>query len=283
MTDYRAFIADHFDIVDKQAARVPFVLNPCQEVLSNCAAPRVIVLKPRQIGSTAYYAAEHATDFILEDNHRSVIVAHEASITAKLLDRVKFYLKCFEEKTGTSIPLKYNSRNELTRLDNNNTLYIGTAGASSFGRGDTIHKLLASEVAYYEQPDVMVGLLQAVPKDGRVVIESTANGYGNYYQVMWDRANRPEDPNPETGWNGFTPIFLDYTMMPEYQAEGWREAKLREFADPRLFTQEFPASPEEAFLSSGSPFFDIEALTRMMERDVPPVTQGSLSMEGVWL
>lgn len=276
MTDYKAFIADHFQIVDKHAALVPFNLWPHQERLLAEMDKRTIILKPRQIGSSAFWCALAATDFILEDNLRMVILAHEAGTTTRLIDRVKFYLRSFEEKTGMAIPYKYNSRGEMIRSDNGNTLYIGTAGNRTFGVGDTIHWLLCSEVSRFEDAEtVMTNVLQAVPREGRVIVESTANGYGNWYQLQWEKAQEPDST--------FKPIFISYKDVPEYQEPGWEEAKRGEYVDERLFRQDFPRTPEEAFLSSGNPFFDLEALQRLKEAATVTPTTGELSMEGIWL
>ena len=276
MTDYAAFIADHFEIVDKSGDLVPFLAWPHQKRILDEMTNRTIILKPRQMGSSAWNLAMLATDFILEDNIRLVIIAHDQGTTVRLIDRAKAYLRTFEQKTGVSIPLKYNNRGELIRSDNGNTLYIGTAGNRSFGVGDTIHKLLCSEVSRYEDAEtIMTNVLQAVPKDGWVMIESTANGYGNWYQLQWSKA--------ETGESSFKPIFISYKEVPEYSQEGWEEQKRGEYVDVRLFKQDFPESPEEAFLMSGNPFFDQEALSAMLKRDVVPETVGQLTMEGVWL
>lgn len=276
MTDYAAFIADHFEIVDKQGTLVPFVLWPHQNRILDEMTNRTIVLKPRQIGSSAFNLAMFATDFILEDNIRLVIIAHDQGTTTRLIDRAKSYIRTFEQKTGAKIPLKYNNRGEMIRNDNGNTLYIGTAGNRSFGVGDTIHKLLASEVSRYEDAEtVMTNVLQAVPKDGWVMIESTANGYGNWFQLQWDKAQTTEAT--------FSPIFLSWREVPEYQVEGWEEQKRGEYVDERLFAQDFPETPEEAFLMSGNPFFDVETVQRMLKTAPEPVLTGNMTMEGIWL
>lgn len=276
MTDYTSFIADHFEIVDKQGELVPFRLWPHQQRILDEMESRTIVLKPRQIGSSAFNLAIFATDFILEDNIRLVIIAHDQGTTTRLIDRAKAYLRSFEAKTGISIPLKYNNRGEIIRSDNGNTLYIGTAGNRSFGVGDTIHKLLASEVSRYDDAEtVMTNVLQAVPKDGWVMIESTANGFGNWYQQQWAKA--------EAGESTFKPIFLSWREVPEYAEEGWEERKRGEYVDERLFAQDFPENPEEAFLMSGHPFFDMNQISLMLKKAPEPTQQGQMTMDGVWL
>ena len=121
----------------------------------------------------------------------------------------------------------------------------------------------------------MTNVLQAVPKDGFVMIESTANGYGNWYQLQWSKA--------ELNDSTFKPIFLSWREVPEYQAEGWEEQKRGEYVDERLFAQDFPETPEEAFLMSGNPFFDVEVVQAMLKSAPAVVQSGSMTMEGIWL
>ncbi len=274
-TDYSRFIQDFFLIVNKEAQTVPFIPNAPQERVLREMTDRNIILKARQMGMSALILAIFTTDFILEENSRSVVIAHESGATTRLFDRVKFYLKCFEEKMGIKIPLKYNSRSELTRTDTNATFYVGTAGAEAVGRGDTIFNLHASEPPYWPNPEMtMAALLQAVVANGKVYMEGTANGY-DWFHTQWERAVSGESP--------FKPHFFSYLEMPEYQVDGWADKKRAEFSDPRLFMQEYPASPEEAFLSSGNPFFDVEMVKMMLDRPVEAPKQGNLTMEGVWL
>lgn len=276
MTDYARFIADHFEIVDKSAVTVPFVPNAPQTKLLNEMTNRNIILKARQEGISAIILAIFTTDFILEPNSRSVVIAHESGATTRLFDRVKFMIHCFEDKTGFKVPLKYNSRSELTRTDTNSTFYVGTAGADSTGRGDTIFNLHASELAFWPNPEEsMTGLMQALSTEGKAFWESTANGYGNYFHTQWERAVSQESP--------FKAHFFSYMEMPEYCDPGWKENKMSEFADPRMFMQEFPATAEEAFLSSGNPFFDVEAVKAMLDRTPDPMKVGNLTMEGLWI
>jgi hypothetical protein len=262
--------------VDKHQVAIPFIPNGPQAQLLDTMTGRDIVLKARQMGFSAIILAMFATDFILEENSRSVVIAHENGATQRLFDRVKYFIKSFEEKTGAKIPLKYNSRSELVNSSNNATFYVGTAGSEAFGRGDTIFNLHGSEVAFWPNPETtLTGLLQAVTQGGKVFLESTANGYGNYFHTLWDKAERKE--------SAFSAHFYPYTDLAEYQVDGWKEAKMAEFADPRLFAQEFPETAEEAFLSSGSPFFDVSIIRQWLKDAQSPIKTGSLTMEGVWL
>lgn len=167
---------------------------------------------------------------------------------------------------------------------------VNTANEPEAGRGGTYHSMHLSEVAFWADIErKMRNLLQAVPDrpDTLIVVESTANGH-NAFKDFWDDA--------EAGRNDFIPFFFPWHEEPEYvrpfnsererntfrpgdtsqspYAEGEQEL-LREY-DLSLeqlnwrrytianklsgsiegFQQEYPASPEEAFIATGRRVFD---------------------------
>jgi hypothetical protein len=281
MIDYAKFFAANLEIIDKHGKIVPFLLNPPQLRFLDELERLMLLLKARQMGFSAEVLGMYTTDFLLEENLNIVVISHEGEATKKLFRRVKFYLESFLRKQtlypGLTLKdlLETDNRNEIVNRLNGCHYYIGTAGAKAFGRGDTIHRLHGSEVAFWPNlQEVLAGLLNALTQDGIGVLESTANGY-NEYQQMWSKA--------EMGESAFKNFFAPYHELPEYQEPGWKERKIKEFNDPRLFMQEFPATPEEAFLSSGNPFFDIEAVKRLLDRSMKPEISGGMTMEGIWL
>ena len=236
-----------FDIVDKGGQTVPFTVNSEQAKFIRTMTGRDVILKSRQIGFSSVVLALFTLDFLLQKNNRSVCISHDGPSAQKLLDRVKFFIRSAEEK-GLSINLKYNSRNELVNADKNSSFYIGAAGNKRFGRGDTLMNLHLSEFGFYDDPQAMLSsVLQAVVPDGRVVIESTANGM-NYFKEFWDKS--------KAGQTGFFTHFFDNSF---YSPEFLNQKKNELGSD--LFKQEYPGNDLEAFLSSGNPFFDREALT----------------------
>lgn len=234
-----------FDIVNKEGQTVSFVPNQFQELFYNSMSGKDVILKARQIGFSSLILAIFTLDFLLKENSRSVCISHDSPSSQKLLDRVKFFLASAEKK-GLDLKLKYNSRNEMVNADKNSTFYIGAAGSKSFGRGDTLTNLHLSEFAFYDDPQAMLAsTLQAVVPTGRVIIESTANGM-NFFKEFWDKT--------KVGETGFKTHFFDNS----FYSKEFLEQKRRELAE--LYPQEYPETDVEAFLSSGNPFFDQEAL-----------------------
>ena len=162
------------------------------------------------------------------------------------------------------------------------------------GRSSTIKFLHGSEVAFWDDAaDVTSAAVQAVPMapETFIFLESTANGIGGYYYDEWNAAKRGESQ--------FRPVFFPWHSHNEYETpniidddlgdldaeeealyklfehEGydraswprkiyWRRLKKKEFrTDPKKFYQEYPSTPEEAFLASGRPVFDVPMLQEM--------------------
>jgi hypothetical protein len=251
---YKRFIEDKFTIVDKQGIRVPFILNPIQDSYQDKATDRDIILKARQQGFSSIILARFAVDFLLKENSYSVVIADSTENAQSLLDRVKQFIEDYCEKEGIESKqfLKYNSRRELVNSTINSHYIIGTAGKQTFGRSKTITNLHFSEAAFY--PDfekLLAGALQAVVPTGYVVVETTANGF-NLFKTLWDKAKNKE--------NGFNPLFFNASDFYDRDFLKKKELELG-----RLYDQEYPDTPETAFITSGDCYFDIESLRKMLD------------------
>lgn len=282
----------------------PFILNPPQSRTLKELSGMDIILKARQEGISSLILAIFAIDFITIENIKCVVISHEDKATQRLFDRVKYFLKSMEKTFPGELPykLKYNSRYEMTNLEKNSNFYIGTAGARAFGHGDTINNLHCSEISRWpDQERMMMGLLQAVPKDGRIIIESTANGFGDYFYKMWEKNKETQNP--------FRTHFIPWFELPEYvmplgtvemelteyeqdiinnfhiskEQIAWRRWKINQMGgdwqDPKswdLFNEQFPINPEEAFIVSGNPVWSPTLLKFYLTHAKPPKYIGNL-------
>jgi len=248
---YRAFIEENFRIVNKEGRAVPFVFNPIQNQFFDDATGRDIVLKARQQGFSSLILALFTVDFLMKENSNSVVIADTSENAQALLERVKIFIKWYEDKNHVKVPLKYNSKRELVNAAMNSKYTIGTANNSEFGRSRTISNLHFSEAAFYPNfQKLMASATQAVVPDGRVVIETTANGF-NEFKTFWDSA--------KLGEGNFNPLFYPASKFYGPDFLDGKRAELK-----RQFVQEYPESPEEAFINSGDCYFDTESLKRLL-------------------
>ena len=284
MTTERRQIENHLLIENKQRKIVRFRLNNIQAEYDDKRTNRDIILKARQEGFSSFILALWLIDCLKTPNTKSVVVSHETESTQRLLARVKMYIERFYDGNDfVKVKLTYNSKSELYFPETNSTFYIGTAGQKSFGRGDVVNNLHVSEIAFFENPELFItSIIPAVPDDGRIVMETTANGF-NYFKNYWERSRRNETP--------FETHFFPWWKHKEYTVEGedlgnlsddevslverfnlteaqlrWRRNKISEFPSDQQFRQEYPADEFEAFISSGRPVFNTEILKRYLAK-----------------
>ncbi len=215
-------------------------------------------------------------------NTRAVVISHEEEATKRLFRRVKF----FADRLIARPKLDKESEQLYSFRATNSTFYIGKAGSRAFGRGDSITDLHCSEISRWPNAgELMSGLKEAVGDHGTITVECTANGYGGtgaYFANLWKQAMLGQ------AWQ---PLFLSWADFPEYERDAtgfiptaeelalqlkypqltlrklaWRRWKIAEtipyagYTAEQLFRQEYPLTPDEAFLTSGNCIFDTDAL-----------------------
>ena len=282
------FGLEHLWIQTKERAVVPFRLNDVQEDYiqqigwtpdTRLTGLRELILKARQFGFSTLIEALLFLDTINHANTNTVVIAHDLESTEKLFRMVnRFYDRLPPGKPVT----QYASKREIYWPSINSRMSIETAGKGTAGRGDTINNLHMSEWAFWEVPEVVTGLLQAVPGSGNIFGESTANGRGNQfheeYTLAKGKIEQTEDGRTASvfrahfyAWHqyagysipapaGFEPNEDEKVLASQYgltyeQLE-WRRRKQLEPGMGSMFPQEYPADDDEAFRVTGNLFFD---------------------------
>jgi hypothetical protein len=248
---------------------------------------RIIVLKGRQLGiSTASEGVLFNWTFI-HPGTRSLVIAHETKSAQHLFDMTKLM---WEEWPFRDLYTeKHNTVKSLAWLETRSSMSVATARNAGSGRSFTYHAVHCSECAFWEDPErLMVGLNQSVPyKHGTVVIlESTANGVGNWFHEEWLRAKHGDSqyvplffpwysheeysfPGTSLSRSGYTAIEREiadtYELTPGQIA--WRRHTIKNACldDENQFKQEYPCTPEEAFLSTGTNVFPLSKLDECYE------------------
>jgi hypothetical protein len=248
---------------------------------------RAIIVKARQQTCSTYIAARYLKDALLIPAIDVYILTHEAEATATLFDKVDvMYKECpAQVKPG----LDADNRKTLA-FKNNSKYSVGTAGSSNTGRSKTAQRMHASESAHYADeavPDLDAGVMQIVPDepDTELIHESTANGMNWFYKFVMDSL---------AGLTDFIVIFIPWFWTPEYRRKlpedfklteeevalkkrhplddeqiYWRRRKIVAFKGSiKKFKQEYPATLQEAFQSSGDSFYDMERVRASMTSTV---------------
>lgn len=259
--NYRKFIESRLKIINKDGKEESYTPNVVQSNILDCSSTKRIELKARQQGVSSINLAKRVPKFTLMENRYILTIADNADNAQGLLQRVKYFLKTYSESQGIQIPLKYNSKYELYNEALNSWWVIGTAENVDVGRSKTITDLIMSEAAFFKNfRKLLASALQAVVPDGEVDIETTANGF-NEFKEFWDESI--------LGNTGFTPLFYAASLLytPEFL-----EQKKKELGS--YFSQEYPETALEAFLHSGNPYFDSDAMKFYLDNSRIPMTEG---------
>lgn len=302
----KEYIEKYIKIRDKEGNIIDLKLNTPQQKLYDIIKEqkkarkpvRIIILKARQMGFSTLTESILFKETVTKFNRRTGIITHLASATTNLFNMSKLMLDNLPEDMKPSI--KRSNAQELIFDNDRGTglksrIKCMTAGTSGVGRSDTFDNLHLSELAFWEG-DVtatLTGLFQAVPNlpDTMIIIESTANGYEKFKE-LWDMA--------VNGDSDFIPLFVAWYELPEYTMPytGFKlteeEQKLKEtynLTDDQLewrrwcirnncqgnveqFHQEYPSSPDEAFISTGRCIFDKEAVIERLKHIEKPIKRG---------
>lgn len=168
---------------DGESFVLPFVPNRAQRRLIARLWHRNIILKARQLGFTTLICILWLDHALFNEHQRCVIVAQDKDKAVEIFrDKVKFAYESLPEALRAARPVKTNKADELL-FSNNSSIRVSTSA-----RGGTPHRLHISEYGKIcaKYPDkaeeIITGTLPAVPLQGIVVIESTAEGQeGDFY------------------------------------------------------------------------------------------------------
>lgn len=278
---------------------------------------RLIILKARQLGFSTLTEGLIFHACATRKNVNALIVAHREDATANLFRMSKLF---YDELPAPVKPMLRASNAQELVFENPSKLRserearpglrsrirCATAGGRGIGRSDTLQCVHLSEYAFWPdgadgKASTLAGILQAVPSlpGTMVVIESTANGFEDFKE-RWDAA--------VAGENDFEPVFFAWFENPDYampvvpgtewtpeerdlkaayrltdEQLQWRRWCIANNCGGSLdmFRQEYPASPGEAFLHSGTGVFDNEQIVLRLERLPSPAGRGEFT-DGEW-
>lgn len=279
-TDFDFYSSHNLKIRTKEGDILPFVMNKAQRYIherieeqrAETGKVRAIILKGRQQGASTYIGGRFYWRVSFLKGRQVFILTHEDSATQNLFKMAQRYHEHSKAKPSTSA----SNAKELVFDKLESGYKVGTAGNKGVGRSSTIQFFHGSEVAFWPHADEHAkGIIQAIPDaiGTEVVLESTANGLGNYYHQQWKAA--------EAGQSDFIAIFVPWYWQDEYvktlppdfvlseeeeelkeqynltdEQIYWRRRKIVDLSaggvdGEKAFKQEYPMNAAEAFQMSG--------------------------------
>lgn len=280
-----------YHIRNKDGEVVRFKLNPEQEYYVTHRHYRNINLKARQLGFTTLAVIDALDDCLFNEYFEAGIIAHSLDDAEKIFAKAKLAFEKLPEWLKKHRKPNTDKSGEYV-FPNGSKFSVDT----SF-RGGTLSRLHVSELAkisrkYPEKAkEIITGAFEAVPKNGYIDIESTAEGVGGEFYDLCQIAMAKE--GRDLASLEFKFFFFPWYKNPEYEIDAdveipkelaeyfdyldkeqgikltngqkiWYVLKKESLGDE--MQQEYPSYPEEAFLASGRPVFNQQQIAAEIKR-----------------
>jgi hypothetical protein len=297
----------HLKVQSKDFGLVPFkllgsqryLLREIEEGLSR-GITTFVILKARQLGISAFVLA---LDMFWAFEHKGllgVVITHKEEAR----DDFRAMVEVFFAETPTKYRVNYvrHNRNMLILKNSSKFRYL-IAGTSEnrkggLGRGGAANFVHSTETAFYGNGDDIAEFrsqTSSLYPHRLQIYESTANGFGHYYD-MWEMTK--EDPTKKAifiGWwrDERNQIPVSHPFFGQFMPDGitssltslerkrvrevreqynfeislqqvcwWRwHLSAEKDGDVSMMDQEFPWTEADAFQATGSKFFTVEAMT----------------------
>lgn len=287
-------ISHLYKITTKDSQLVQFKRNRAQEHFAANRHSRNIILKSRQLGFTTDECIDALDDCLFNRNFQALVLSYDQDSTYKIFaDKIRLAWNNFPLQSAFTVDAE---RADALRVDFGDKTFSSISVKTS-GRSGTYQRVHISEFAKIckEYPDrareIITGTIPAIPINGRVDIESTAEGeFGYFHDMFWEAWNRDRDPKPTEykahfynwTWDDeeiarisdvplilkeLSPDFLAYQQkhsLSDQQICYYYLKYLSLNKSWALLRQEYPTTPEEAFESSGDKLFNLEALEKQL-------------------
>lgn len=270
-----------YRIIDKDSRSIPFRLNEVQETVLDNIHNRNLILKARQLGMSTFAILYMLDETLFSENLNSGIVSYSLDHAKHIYQKIIGHaLNSFPKELKPYCKVIQESARQTT-FNNGSSIRVDTTI-----RGGTCPLILVSEFGKtcarnpQKAQEVITGTLQAVPKNGRVIIESTGEGNEGFYAEMVMEAHRRGNENlttldyhlfffpwldepsyileqpveyPVTLTDYFNKIEMETGRKISQPQRNWYAVTSRSLGDK--IRQEYPSTVNEAFLSSSDAFY----------------------------
>jgi hypothetical protein len=320
-------------IITKSGTKELFRMNRAQDhFFENYLNPtdparryyRHVILKSRQLGFTTFIDIWMLDEILFSTNREALVIAHKVEDAREIFDRkIDFAVRNMaDEIKAAAFRLQRNSAKKIQVVVDYGPEKGSTSSiqVSSSGRSGTFYYVHISEFAKLciKYPkvasEVETGTFPAVPLDGSIFIESTAEGMaGRFYELFSEGWPVRDAITPMKSRVMFVAHFYNWQYddaemakitetipaaemelceidWAEYQKEHglsdlemtyyymkWLQMGGKNSTDAvKKLHQEYPTTPEEAFLSTGQTYFPTAKVFSMMAA-APRGTRGELA------
>lgn len=223
-----------------------------------------ITLKGRQLGITWIWALRGLHTALFKPGSDVLVYSIKEDDAVAVINRIWDMWLSLPEHFKHDIEVLKPARGarpsttiELRHPDGKVSTIHGMAATKSAGHGRSAALVIFDEASRQEYArDLWKAVIPAMGDKGGVIgVVSTANGMsdgkgkGNFFHELWVGAGGPDYPKLKTA-------FLKWDLHPD-RDQAWYDSLPMGQAEK---AEQYPNDPQEAFLLSGNPFFDIHAL-----------------------
>lgn len=248
---FEYFCSTYWFIRHPERGRILFEMREAQTetVYAWIANRNSIVLKARQIGFSTLAAAFAFWEVFFWSDRFEVMLSRTEREAAKLLQKSKYGYKMLPDWMKQRGP-QIISDNQLKMVFDNESALESLPSGNDPARGESVYRVFIDEMAFLPNSEEAWASIEPIADvGGRIVCLSTAKGEGNIFHRLW--------VGSQNGTNDFKGIFFPWSAGD--RDESWYEVKKAQLPDWQL-AQEYPSDPDEAFIRSGRPVFDLEVL-----------------------
>lgn len=310
-----------YKITDRNSKKITFKRNRAQEDFEKNRTNRNIILKSRRLGFTTYESIDMLDDTLFKPNFEALFTAHTQDDAQGIFDNIIDYSwknigdikQLWKVHTDRSNKLRFDfgeiEDNKPAGFQGKTLSSITVSNSGRSGRYNRVHiSEFAKLCATYsiKANEIISGTIPTVPIDGRIDIESTAEGMGGHFSDMfWEAWNRKREPQITE----FKAHFYNWTWDDEEIAKVKENIPVEQMEDVRFkelqqahnlsdreityyylkwlslkkdwnsLRQEYPTTAEEAFILSGSPYFNTERITQLIHKAKEPIWQGDIELK----
>jgi len=239
------FFKKYCFISHPQRGKIHFNTFPFQDKVLKIIGkhPYSIILKSRQLGISTLSAGHALWLMIFHENKNVLALATTQATARNLVDKVQFMY----DNLPSWMRVESTEYNKLSLVLKNGSGIKAKSSSPDAARSEAVSLLIIDEAAFIDNiEETWASAQQTLATGGGAIVLSTPNGIGNWFHMMWAKAEAAE--------NDFIPIKLPWDLHPE-RDKTWRK-KQDELLGPRMAAQECDCN----FNSSGTTVFEPESL-----------------------
>lgn len=286
-----------------------FKLNRAQRHFIEHMKSRNIILKSRQLGFSTLITIWILDHILFSPNKNGLAIAHTREEMSNIFDnKAKFAILNLPDEIRELINFKQNSKSKLQIMFKDKS--VSTFGVATSGRSGSYQYVHISEFGKLAKAtpnraeEVITGTFPAVPFDGEIFIESTAEGAtGRYYEMFMEALEDKSKGVDGVFQVKFYPHFYNWTwddvemdlrkdiidvkdMQPNADINWSEYQKIHGLSDREIsfyyltwlsvgkdlnrLNQEFPTTIDEAFVASGKPYFNTRKVIDCINKAAEP-------------